>query len=370
MENNRLRKNAERRTVDLANMRNLKSNKKLSSALSRAARSASALLLASGFLIAPGAPANASTTYAVPTDGLSFNANTTAETNPCTAGYANLISGWTQVDEINGLKAGESVTFANVATVGAQAIDARVTLTAISGMRVENGRGAGTVVLDRLDKCGVTGADAGLLEVNFRSMTALPGEASFELTIQFLASGTPATLTNLKMNVEDIDSNQFLEVDNFTSRRLADGRGASDVQEYIHGQTISVGGSPNPVLSTTGTARRFHALGSSSGSDGSTETDKHVVEVTYASVSSLVLKLGVYEAGGGSFDLNFRGFEFVSDTVTPAPSTPAPSASLAATPRLATTGASDPFALGVVASISALLVASGVFLMPRRRKLG
>jgi hypothetical protein len=353
-----------------------KSSKKLASALSLAARSTSAMLLVSGILIVPSAPANASTTYAVPTDGLSFNADTTAETLPCTTGFANAISwsdpddDWTETDEINGLKAGDSVTFANVATVGGQAIDARVTLTGISGMRVESELAGSPTVLDRLDKCGVTGADAGLLEVNFRSITALPGEASFELTIQFLASGSNATLTNLKMNVEDIDNNQFLQVDSFTSVRLADGRGASDVQEYRNGETIDVGGSPNPVLSTTGTARRFHALGSSSGSDGSTETDKHVVEVTYASVSSLVLKLGVYEAGGGSFDLNFRGFEFVSDTVTPAPSAPAPNATLAASPRLATTGTTEPTALGVLISMSALLVASGVFLINRRRKLG
>ena len=357
-------------------MRDYFSKKPLCITSSRTARSASALLLISGMVFVPSAPASATTTFAVPTDGLSFDAATTAETLPCTTGYANALTwadpldDWTESDEINGLKAGESVTFANVAVVGGQAIDARVTLTAISGMRVESRRGAGTVVLDRLDKCGVTGADAGLLEVNFRSLNALPAEASFELTIQFTASGSNATLTNLKMNVEDIDNNQFLEVDNFTSVRLADGRGASDVQEYETGETIAVGGSPNPVLTTTATARRYHAEGSSGGSDGSTETDKHVVEVTYASVSSLVLKLGVYEAGGGSFDLNFRGFEFVSDTVTPAPSAPAPTATLAATPRLATTGTSETIAVGIIASMSALLVASGVFLLHRRRKLG
>ena len=264
------------------------------------------------------------------------------------------------------------MTFRNVATVGGQAIDARVTLTAVSGMRVESELAGSPTVLDRLDKCGVTGVDAGLLEVNFRSVTPLPGEASFQLTIQFLASGNNATLTNLKMNVEDIDNNQFLEVDNFTSRRLADGRGASDVQEYSHGNTIIVGGSSTTVNAAGGStsARRFHASGGSSGSDGSTETDKHVVEITYASVSSLVLKLGVNEAGSGSFDLNFRGFEFVSDTVTPPPSAPAPTATTSATPRLATTGASDPMALGALTSISALLVASGVLLVHRRRKLG
>jgi hypothetical protein len=357
-------------------MKNLKSNKKLSSELSRAARSASALLLLSGFLIVPSAPANASTTYEVPTAGLSFDANDAVQSTPCATAFGNSLS-FAEADEVNGLIATEFLTYRNVANINGQAIDAKVTLTSISGMRA--GRSAS--VLDRLDKCDID-SKSGIIELNFDSPTASPGEASFTLTIDFLVGGTstPATLTNLKMNVEDIDNNQFLEVDNFTSRRLADGRGASDVQEYINGQTISVGANPSPVLATTASARRFHALGSSSSSDGSTETDKHVVEVTYASVSSLVLKLGVYEAGGGSFDLNFRGFEFVSDTdtpaasspgrSTPAPSTPAPSASLAATPRLATTGASDPFALGVVASISALLVASGVLLMHRRRKLG
>lgn len=43
---------------------------------------------------------------------------------------------------------------------------------------------------------------------------------------------------------------------------------------------------------------------------------------------------------------------------------------LAATPRLATTGTSETIALGFLASMSALLVVSGAFLINRRRKLG
>jgi LPXTG-motif cell wall-anchored protein len=58
-----------------------------------------------------------------------------------------------------------------------------------------------------------------------------------------------------------------------------------------------------------GTARRFHATG-----DGDLEPDKHVVEVTYASVSSLSFKLGSYGTGSGSFDIEFRGFSFASDS--------------------------------------------------------
>lgn len=51
-------------------------------------------------------------------------------------------------------------------------------------------------------------------------------------------------------------------------------------------------------------------------------------------------------------------------------SAPASSTLAATTPRLATTGASEPIAVGIIASMSALLVASGVFLLHRRRKLG
>ena len=350
-------------------MRKQFSNKPLSIIFGRSARSACAFLLMSGMVFVPGAPANATTTYAVPTAGLSFDANDTVQSNPCPRGFCNASTlSYKLSHEVNGLVAGEFLTYENVANIGGQAIDAKVTLTTIAGMRSDRS----AIVLDRLDKCDID-SKSPLIEINFDSATAIPGEASFVLTIDFLLGGTSnaATLTNLKMNVEDIDNNQYLEVDNFTSRRLADGRGASDVQEYRNNDTINVGaGANNPVLSALASARRFHAEGSSSGSDGSTETDKHVVEVTYASVSSLVLELGVYEAGGGSFDLNFRGFEFVSDTVTPAPSSPAPAASLAATPRLATTGTSETIALGFLASMSSLLVVSGAFLLHRRRKLG
>ena len=332
-------------------------------------------------LMALGNSASASTSYEVPADGLSFNADDTVETSPCTAGYANSISwsdpddDWTEADEINGLIEGESVTFENVATVSGRTIDARVTLTAISGMRVESELTGSPTVLDRLDKCAVTGSDAGLMEVNFRSITATPGEASFVLTIQFLENGSNVTLTNLKMNVEDIDVNQYLEVDNFTSARLAAGRTSADVQEYENGEVIQLLGGNSTALSTSATAKRFHATGVSSSSDPQSEQDKHVAEITYASVSSLVLKLGVYEAGGGSFDLNFSGFTFVatpevisgSPTPTPTP-TPTPAA-VAATPQLARTGAGElPVILGITTA-STLLIAAGTALLYRRRKL-
>lgn len=338
----------------------------LSLAPSLTARSACALLLISCMAFVPSGPANATTTYAVPTAGLSFDANDAVQTDPCTTGFGN-VSSYASPAEVNGLIATEFLTYENVANIGGQAIDAKVTLTSLSGMRADRS----ALVLDRLDKCDVD-SKSPLLELDFESAVATPGEANFALTIDFLVGGTAtaATLTNLKMNVEDIDNDQFLEVDNFTSTRLADGRGASDVQEYQNTQSIATGVGPNPLLSTTATARRFHASGSSAVNDDPTEKDKHVVEVTYASVSSIVLKLGAYEIGGGSFDINFRGFEFVSDTVAPAPSAPAPIATIAATPRLATTGTSEPIALGVLGSMSALLVASGVILLHRRRKLG
>ncbi|WP_298122812.1 leucine-rich repeat domain-containing protein [uncultured Aurantimicrobium sp.] len=56
---------------------------------------------------------------------------------------------------------------------------------------------------------------------------------------------------------------------------------------------------------------------------------------------------------------NGLAVEVVADTPMPAQ-----------TPQLAETGASEPIALGVMASMSATLVASGMFLLHRRRKLG
>jgi LPXTG-motif cell wall-anchored protein len=342
-----------------------------SSALARTGRAGLHILLVGTLVFSPSLPASATTTYAVPAGGLSFDANGALEANPCTTGFGNSLSYATgETDEVNGLIAGEFLTYRNVATIGGQAIDAKVTLTAISGMRAERSAS----VLDRLDKCDAD-ADAGLLEMNFDSATVAPGDANFTITIDFLAGGNPATLTNLVMNVEDIDSDQYLEVDNFTSARLASGRTSSDLQEYENGEIVQLSGGSTATLSTTATARRFLATGSSSSSDTQTEQDKHVAEITYASVSSLVLKLGVYKAGGGSFDLNFSGFTFVDTpevlTATPAPTptpTPTPTPVVAA-PQLARTGAGEESVMFGFAGITAILIAVGSMLLYRRRKL-
>jgi|GEM_PF-2337696 len=251
--------------------------------------------------------------YPVPEDGLSFD---TRVTTPCTTGYGNSFP-LDDTDEVNFLKATDSLTYTNVATIGGQVIDATVTLTAISGMAEQTFLATTEAALDRLDKCDPTAPDeARLIEISFDndSTTGVEEEAYFVLGIAFFLGGTstPAILTNLKLNVEDIDNDQYLEVDNFTSTLLADGRASDDLQEYGDG-TFTANGT-SVTLTGMGTAKRFHATGSSSSGDGAVETDKHVVEVTYASVSSLSLKLGSYGTGSGSFDIDFRGFSFASDS--------------------------------------------------------
>lgn len=288
-------------------------------------------VLAVAFVLSLGVvtPASASP-YTVPESGLSFDANNTEETSVCTTGYGNVLTDelgdpLTDVfgdpipedDEINYLIQGESVTYLNVAEIDGVSIDARVTLSDILGMASQEGRPDDSTDphLERLDKCDED--DAGLIEAKFDSVELSPSESYFELTIDFLVEGTPVTLNDLIMNVEDIDSNQFLEVDDFNSVRLADNRGETDVQEYSDGEVIDVDGSPVTVNASSPTALRFFASGSSDSSDGAEETDKHVVELTYSAVDSIVLKLGAYEDGGGSFDLNFSGFEFASDSDEP-----------------------------------------------------
>ena len=263
--------------------------------------------------------ASASATFEVPESGLSFDANDSEPADPCTTGFGNASLDTDLSDsEISFVQATEKVFYKNIANIGGQAINGMVTVTSISGMETQNFGSGDVQTLSRLDKCDLD--DQGLVELRFASATGTPGEANFVITIDFYLSGgtlaapgTVATLTNLKMNVEDIDSNQFLEVDGFSSVRLAEGRDSTDVQEYLNAQVIDVGGANSAALSMSGTARRYHALGSSSSSDPVAEKDKHVVEVTYGSVSSIVMKLGAYESGSGSFDLDFRGFTFASD---------------------------------------------------------
>ena len=340
----------------------------------RIARKGLMLLFVALLTFGSSAPAISSPTYAVPAGGLSFDANGAVQANPCTAGFGNSLSYATgETDEVNGLIAGEFLTYRNVATIDGQVIDAKVTLTSISGMRAERSAS----VLDRLDKCDIDN-DTGLVEINFRSETASPGDANFVLTIDFLANGTPVTLTNLKMNVEDVDNDQYLEVDNFTSTQIAAVRDADNLQEYRNGDIITVSSGQTSALSTTASARRFHASGNEDSSPNQADKDKHVVEVTYASVSSLVLRLGAYKASGGSFDLNFKGFTFTAptQTVTSTPPvvpssgpTAAPAAAAPAVRKLATTGVSEQLTLGIIGSAAVIMVVLGAFLTRMRRKV-
>lgn len=308
---------------------------------SNVAHGSSVLAIAFALILSGATPASASP-YAVPESGLSFDTTDTVESDVCTTGYGNVLTDELgdpltddlgdpipEDDEINYLIQGESVTYLNVAEIDGDSIDARVTLSDILGMASQEGRPDDSTapVLERLDKCEEGDGEAGLIEAKFDSAEFSPSESYFELTIDFLVEGSPVTLNDLIMNVEDIDSNQFLEVDDFNSVRLADNRGETDVQEYSDGEVIDVDGSPVTVNASSPTALRFFASGSSDSSDGAEETDKHVVELTYSAVDSIVLRLGAYENGGGSFDLNFSGFEFASDSDEPelAPTGPASS---------------------------------------------
>lgn len=356
---------------------------------SGAIRAGTVMVLVSAMSWAPVSPAAASGTYQVPVGGLSFDANDTVEADVCTTGYGNVLTDgdgfplldsggepFTEDDEINFLVATEFVTYRNVANIDGDAIDAKVAVTSITGMEF----GPEDSVLDsqptlvRLDKCTDPDDDPELLELKFRSDTAEPGEANFVITIDFLSGGSAVTLNNLKMNVEDIDNNQFLEVDDFTSVRLADDRSASDVQEYADGETIDVNGVDVVVDNETASARRYHASGGSSSIDGSVETDKHVVEVTYAATQSIVLKLGAYEDGGGSFDLNFRGFTFASDSEGSGGSGSSEgsggsgSSESATTRTLAATGPGSSFWGVGVGAVGLVIVGAGLVMQAIRRR--
>lgn len=252
-------------------------------------------------------PSEATVTFVVPETGLSFDANSTTPSNACTTGFGNLeVDPDAKVDEVNLLKAGDALRYNNVATIDGQVIDANVTLTSIVGTKVVGGEPR----LRFLDTC-VADSESGRLKTRMRSVTRSPGEASAVLTIDFLLGGTstPATLANLRMNVEDLDGNEYVEVDNFASTRLAADRSSQHIQEYVSGDSIAVGTLPDPVVSATPSARRFHATG-----DSPPDEEKHVVEVSYPPVSTIVVRLGVYQDRSPAIDLNFKSFAFTSPT--------------------------------------------------------
>lgn len=271
--------------------------------------------------------------YEVPEDGLSFDANDTVETNPCTTGYGNAEVN-AETDEINFLIKDDSVTYKNVAVISGQAIDAKVTVVEVVGMYERTPPTTVAPSLDRLDKCDIDSASA-LLEVAADNDTVgADGEARVDFTIDFYLPGTitPVTLTNLKMNVEDIDSQQYLDVDvvSGVSTRLATSRAADDVQEYQNAETIALIAGPSPAITLGSTQRRFAASGSSSSGDSQTEQDKHVVEVTYSSVNTISFSLGSYDNGLMSFDIDFAGFSFT----TPAPDSASGSVAVVSEPAI------------------------------------
>lgn len=169
-------------------------------------------------------------------------------------------------------------------------------------------------ILERLDRC--VASEPGLLEIALRNTTP-PGEAFVVIEIDFLLGGTStrATLNNLKMNVEDVDDDQYLEAGGFTSSRLVDGRSSQNVQPYTGGpQTVKTSDNRDITFTVGESSTRFFATGRSSSSDPVSEKEKHVVELTYVTVSApLVFRLGAYSTGSASFDLDFRGFTFQSD---------------------------------------------------------
>lgn len=179
-------------------------------------------------------------------------------------------------------------------------------------------------ILEQLDVC--VALQPRLLEIVLRNTTP-PGDAFVVIEIDFLLGGTStrATLNNLKMNVEDVDNDQYLEAGGFTSFRLVDGRSSQNVQPYTGGpQTLKTSDDRDITFTVQGSATRFFATGNSSSSDPVSEKEKHVVELTYDTVSApLTFRLGAYSTGSASFDLDFRGFTFQSDLVTSvAPSSP------------------------------------------------
>ncbi len=200
---------------------------------------------------------------------------------------------------------GFSHRYSNVATIGGVSVDAIVTVLSTTGIDSDDNFASGANnLLDELDENG-SGGDAIKLNLDVFGQDNQSGDTNFQgetvLRVAFLQSGTQntATLQNIRVNIKDVDSNQFVEFASIASYLLAS---TTDLQVATN--------TSNPNLVPAGSTRFFEPNGSSS----SSTDEEHWVQVEFSQLSFLDIKLGARESGSAYFGIEFSSAAFTTAT--------------------------------------------------------
>ena len=194
---------------------------------------------------------------------------------------------------------GTVVTYTGIDSAGSAVIDAKVTVTATSGLDNDDDPLDGCDnVMDYIDEDPSPDSDTALSPQVDVCDGVGSGSATFR--VDFFDTGTtdPATLTNLSVLVKDIDSNQFVTVATPTSYALS----ASPATELR-------------VTTSASTVTFSEPLGNSS----SDTDEENWVVMNFDSTNSLTFTIGANEDGSASFD-----FIFAATTWTNPPTTSTP----------------------------------------------
>lgn len=158
------------------------------------------------------------------------------------------------------LSVGFNHTYSNVAVIGGQAIDSRVTVEAVSGQ--PNGE---MYSFDQYD-------DTQNLSFHTQIMGTSSTEASGKVKVEFFESGTlkPVVLTNLRASIADIDAHEFARFYSVSSYTFGSPTSLSVKTPLVAGQTTFV-----------------------SSVTGASNTDQtRIVQVEYAATSSFSVMFG------------------------------------------------------------------------------
>jgi len=186
--------------------------------------------------------------------------------------------------------AGFSHRYDDVVSVGGQNIDAIVTVLSATNIDSDDDSDDGADgLLDHLDEGD--GADDSAIDLGLDvfgrdcDITSTPPcTGNVVLRVAFVQDGSnaAATLQNVKINVKDVDSRQFVQFSAVRSYKL-------NPESYLTVSTPSTG------------STRFTAPAISS----STSNELHWVEVDFAELSFLDITLGANESGSAFFGIGF-----------------------------------------------------------------
>jgi LPXTG-motif cell wall-anchored protein len=237
---------------------------------------------------------------------------------------------------VAGLAPGTSIRYSAVATIGGTVIDATVTF--VEGTNLfslpDDGPGSSGHI-DRIDDTFPDDEEDPFIE---SSVTPDSGdtETSATLRVDFFEAGTntPVTLTNLTLNIYDIDEEQWAEI------------------EGIAGYALSTNTHLTVTNPSSGTYR-FTSPSEETDSDDGTAFTVGRVKAVFTSTSSVIYTIGAPADSGGRFDADFsNGLPFQDDV-----------GGGEDTSTLPATGA----AVGVMAGIAVAMIAGGAALGARRR---